>query len=120
VDNTIEKTYVNALSKGDQKAFEVLFLHYYPKLVFFIAGFVKDAELARDMAQDVFLSIWKDKEKFSKIDSFGSYIFKMAKNVVCNYFDHVVVDEKYVTEQLARPYEFGSSEEIVFARSYRI
>ncbi|OQB29681.1 MAG: RNA polymerase sigma factor CarQ [Bacteroidetes bacterium ADurb.Bin174] len=116
MNNTIEKTYINALSRGDQKAFEVLFLHYHPKLVFFIAGFIKDAELARDMAQDVFLSIWKDKEKFSKIDSFGSYIFKMAKNVVCNYFDHVVVDEKYVAEQLARPHEFDSSEDIIFAR----
>ena len=116
MNNSIEKTYVNALSKGDQKAFEVLFLHYYPKLVFFVVGFVKDIELARDMAQDVFLSIWKDKEKFSKIDSFGAYVFKMAKNGVCNYFDHIVVDEKFVAEQLARPHDFENSEDIIFAR----
>ena len=64
----------------------------------------------------IFLSIWKDKEKFSKIDAFGSYIFKMAKNIVCNYFDHVVVDEKYVAEQLARPHVFDSSEDLIFAR----
>ncbi|MDR1585395.1 MAG: RNA polymerase sigma-70 factor [Prevotellaceae bacterium] len=116
MNNAIEEKYVKALSEGDQKAFEVLFLHYHPKLVHFITGFIKNNEQARDMAQDIFLSIWNDKEKLSLVKSFKAYLFKMAKNVICNYYDHIVVDEKFVAEQLARPAEFENSEDIIFAR----
>ncbi|GAB1415424.1 RNA polymerase sigma-70 factor [Paludibacter sp.] len=116
MNNPIEEKYVKALSEGDQKAFEVLFLHYHPKLVYFITGFIKNNEQARDMAQDIFLSIWNDKEKFSQVKSFKAYLFKMAKNVICNYYDHIVVDEKFVAEQLARPAEFENSEDIIIAR----
>lgn len=116
MNNSIEESYVKALAKGDQKAFDVLFLHYYPKLVNFISGFVKDNELARDMSQDVFLDIWKGREKLMEVKLFKAYVFKMAKNAVCNYFDHIVVDEKFVAEQLARPADFESSEDIIYAR----
>jgi RNA polymerase sigma-70 factor (ECF subfamily) len=116
MNNTIEENNIKALCKGDQKAFEVLFLYYQPKLVYFLTGFIKDVELARDMAQDVFLSIWNNKEKLSDIKSFKAYIFKIGKNVVCNYFDHLLVTEKFVAEQLTRPADFENTEELIFAQ----
>lgn len=113
--NTIEESYIRALCKGDIKAFEVLFLHYQPKLVFFLNGFIKDNEQARDMAQDIFLSIWDTKEKLIEVKSFKAYIFKMAKNFICNYYDHLIVNEKFVTEQLSHPAALENTEETIFA-----
>ncbi len=78
MDNTIEENHIKALCKGDQKAFEILFLLYQPKLVFFLHGFIKDNEQARDMAQDIFLSIWNNKEKLAEVKSFKAYI-----SIVC-------------------------------------
>lgn len=115
MDNTIEITYIKALSRGDQKAFELLFLYYQPKLVHFLKGFIKNDELARDMAQDIFLSIWNDRNKLSEVKSFQAYIFKMAKNSVCNYYDHLIVNEKFVAEQQKKPSHTESTEELVFA-----
>ena len=43
-----EDEYVKALSNGDSKAFELLFLRYQPKLVYFFTGFVHDDEIAQD------------------------------------------------------------------------
>ena len=116
MNNTTEENNVKALCKGDQRAFEVLFLYYQPKLVYFLTGFIKDAELARDMAQDIFLSVWNNKEKLSEIKSFKAYIFKMGKNAICNYYDHSLVNEKFVAEQLTRPVDFESTEELIFAQ----
>lgn len=113
--NTIEESYIKALCKGDIKAFEVLFLHYQPKLIFFLTGFIKDNEQARDMAQDIFLSIWNTKEKLAEVKSFKAYIFKMAKNFVCNYYDHLIVNEKFITEQLSLSVDFENTEETIFA-----
>lgn len=116
MNNTIEENNIKALCKGDQRAFEVLFLYYQPKLVYFLTGFIKDAELARDMAQDIFMSIWNNKDKLAEIKSFKAYIFKMGKNTICNYYDHSLVNEKFVAEQLTRPVDFENTEELIFAQ----
>jgi RNA polymerase sigma-70 factor (ECF subfamily) len=116
MNNTIVENYIKALCEGDQRAFEVLFLYYQPKLIYFLVGFIKDSELARDMAQDIFLSVWNNKDKLLEIKSFKAYIFKMGKNAICNYYDHSLVNEKFVAEQLTRPADFENIEELIFAQ----
>lgn len=115
MNNTCEEDNIKALSKGDQRAFEELFLYYQPKLVYFLTGFIKDSEVARDMAQDIFLSVWNNKTKFVEIKSFKAYIFKMGKYAIYNYYDHSLVNEKFVTEQLAHPAYADNTEELIFA-----
>jgi RNA polymerase sigma-70 factor (ECF subfamily) len=115
MNNNIEESYVKALCKGDQKAFEILFLQYQPKLVFFLYGFIKDNEQARDMAQDIFLSIWNNKEKLAEVKSFKAYVYKMAKNAVCNYYDHIIVNDKFVADQLTHSPDSENTEETIFA-----
>ncbi len=114
--NTVsEKAHIEALSRGDSKSFEILFLFYQPKLIYFINGFIKDNELARDMAQDVFLKVWHNREVFSQVDSFKSYLFRMARNAICNHYDHSLVDEKFKAEQLFAPVTTDSVEDSIFA-----
>jgi RNA polymerase sigma-70 factor (family 1) len=120
MNNTTEENYVKALSKGDRRAFEVLFIFYNPKLVCYLTGFIKNAELSRDMAQDVFLSVWNNRDKLSEIKSFKAYIFKMGKNAICNYYDHSLVNEKFVTDQLVRPTAFEHTDELIFAKQLQI
>lgn len=111
-----ENEYVKSLSKGDSKAFEILFLRYQPRLVAFFAGFVHDDEVARDMAQDIFFSLWTNRERLSAVCSFSSYLYRMARNTLYNYYDHSLVCEKYDAEQLFRPLVIENTEELLFAR----
>lgn len=110
-----EDEYVKALSKGDSKAFELLFLRYQPRLVAFYAGFVHDDEVARDMAQDLFFNLWTNRERLSAVRSFSSYLYQMARNALYNYYDHSLVCEKYDAEQLFRPLVVENTEELLFA-----
>lgn len=119
MNSIIEESYIKALAGGDQKAFEILFLQYQPKLVFFFNGFTKDKEQARDMAQDVFLDIWNDRGKLVEVKSFKAYLFKIAKNKVCNYYDHVIVNEKFIANQLTLPSNTENTEEVIFAKQLR-
>src|ERR1035437_10686109 len=115
--NTIlEENSIKGLSKGAKNSFEHLFLHYQPKLVNFLYGFIKDSELARDMSQDIFLSIWNNREKLSEIKSFNAYLFRMGKNAICNYYDHSLVNKKFEAEQLSHPIDADNIEEALFAR----
>lgn len=113
-----EKEYIIRISNGDTKAFDIIFMLYYPKVKSFILGLIKDEENARDLAQDIFLKVWVNRGKIAEIEYFKSYLFQMSKNVVYDYFskqqkvsDHVpiwkidptdtsLIDEKIEAEDL--------------------
>lgn len=111
----LEESIIKDLSKGDQKAFELLFLRYQPKLIYFINGFIKDNELARDISQEVFLTIWRNRDQLYDLKSFKSYIFKMGKNAVCNHFDHLLVKEKFLIEKNLSNTFTENTEETIYA-----
>lgn len=110
-----EEDYVQALSKGDGRAFEFLFLQYQPKVVCFFAGFVHDKEQAEDLAQDLFFNLWKNRNKLSGVRSFSAYLYQMARNELYNYYDRSLVREKYDIEQLWAPLKTDTLEEQLFA-----
>ena len=47
------KILLRALSRGDEKAFEVLFMRYFPRVKRFISGLLQDDITAEDFAQDI-------------------------------------------------------------------
>ena len=110
-----EDDYVKALSNGDSKAFELLFLRYQPKLVNFFTGFVHDDEIAQDLAQDLFFNLWNNRSKLSDIRLFQSYLYQMARNILYNYYDHSLVQEKYGMAQFLSPSVSDDPEELLFA-----
>lgn len=62
----MEKTETHILTEiaaGNKLAFEQLFFQYQPQLVAFLTGLTHDPELSRDMAQEIFLSIWNERKK---------------------------------------------------------
>ena len=50
---------VNGLMKGDENAFQALFIDYYSVLVSFAMKYLEDQETAEDIVQDVFVKIWE-------------------------------------------------------------
>lgn len=111
-----EKYILKEIASGNIQAFEQLFFCYQPRLVNFLAGLTHDKEVSRDMAQDLFLSLWKDRAKLREVHSFSSYLFQMARFVVYDYFDHLTVSEKYTNEFLLEASFSQSDEEALFAR----
>ena len=95
-----EQNKLKEIAAGNVEAFEHLFFQYQPRLVNFLIGLTHDKEVSRDMAQDLFLSLWKDREKLKNVRSFSSYLFQMARFTVYDYFDRLIVSEKYTNEYL--------------------
>ena len=108
----MEKTEVHILTEiaaGNIQAFEQLFFRYQPKLVCFLTGLTHDSELSRDMAQEMFLSIWKDREKLVQVESVSAYLYQMARYKVYDYFDHLAVTEQYAHEYLENAMAYAQS-----------
>lgn len=93
-----EKYCLRALAKGDRQAFEWLFLEWHPRLVDFFIRILQDEDAAYDLAQDVFFDIWTSRDKFSEVNSFGAYLFQMARFKAYNYFDKTQVKARFRQE----------------------
>ena len=70
---------------GNQKAFEDIMDRYSEKLIYFIFGFVKDSEAAKDLSQDVFVHILMNKEKYNFKYSLKTYLYIIARSKAIDY-----------------------------------
>jgi len=77
------------MSKGDRKAFMVLYDRYYEKMrAFFKRMLWGDEELARDFTQTLFLKLIAKPEYFDPSRSFATWIYALARNMVKNEYRH--------------------------------
>ena len=77
---------VENLQKGDVKAFDNLFNKYSSRLFSFSLKYLKSNEEAEEVVQEVFLYIWDKRDGLKPDQSFNSYIFTIAYNIIKKYF----------------------------------
>lgn len=79
----IESFIIRAQS-GDEKAFESLFDHFYPKLFRYVRLRVR-SEDAEDLVADAFLKVIKKMKTYSA-NSFSAWIFRITHNTIIDYY----------------------------------
>ena len=98
---TEEKLLLQALGQSSGKAFAMLYNLYAGKCMSFVMSIVKDNEVAKDMTHDIFVKVWLKRDIISKVDSFSSYLFRMARNAVMDRLESEVIKRRFVVESLA-------------------
>ncbi|MCC8174034.1 MAG: RNA polymerase sigma-70 factor [Odoribacter sp.] len=68
------------IKSGDHKAFEKVFNIFYPRVKNFIKAITKKDDLAEELAQQVFVDLWINKEKLDSEKNMSAYIYTMARN----------------------------------------
>lgn len=71
---------IDATGRGDQKAFESLVRRYQGPLLKFITRHIGDRSLAEDIAQEVFLRIFRAAHRFEAKTKVSTWIFHIAYN----------------------------------------
>jgi RNA polymerase sigma-70 factor (ECF subfamily) len=75
-----QEEFINKLKKGDQSAFSQLLEHYQHKVFNTCLSFVPNKEDAEDVAQEVFLEIYKSIHKFKGKSKLSTWIYRIATN----------------------------------------
>lgn len=81
-----DSSLISAVKKDDKGAYEQLFVRYYPTLLRFIHGMLKDNHMAEDIAQNIFMKLWIHREKLDSTQSLKNYLFVLAKHEIFNIF----------------------------------
>ncbi len=71
--------------RGNNESFELIMNKYMEKIIYFIYKFVKSIDVAEDLAQDVFVYILMNKEKYDSKYSLKAYLYTIAKSKSLNY-----------------------------------
>ena len=117
----MEAVTIEALQNGDHKAFEEIFLIYFDKVKCFLSGFLKSESEAEELAQDIFVKLWINRQSLNPQKPFNTYIFTIARNTALNYLKHKLVEEKFKSSYSSDDYELtSSSDEILFAKEINL
>jgi RNA polymerase sigma-70 factor (ECF subfamily) len=89
-----EQELLDRIRAGDVGAFDALFRQWYPAVVRVAERIVGETALAEELAQEVFLGLWRRRESLDANGTPQSYLFQAVRNRALNYLRHAAVERK--------------------------
>jgi len=74
------------VKRGDRAAFEELVAKYQQPVLNFVFRTLPDAAEAEDLAQGVFVQVWKSAARYEPSAKFSTWLFTIARNLCLNEF----------------------------------
>jgi RNA polymerase sigma-70 factor (ECF subfamily) len=90
------------IASGDQNAFRQLFNMYSRKLIQFATAIVKSNEAAREIVDEVFIKVWRNKASVTSVQNLTVYLYTATKNTALNYLS------SKAKESITDPFDFFS------------
>lgn len=81
-----DRDIITGIIDGDVDSYEKLFIKYYPLLIHFIVGMLKNPTASEDVAQNIFMKVWQNRRNLDREKSIKNYLFVLAKNEILNIF----------------------------------
>lgn len=91
--------------------FETIFDEYFDKVYYKVLGIVKNSNDAEDIAQDVFISVYKNLSKFRNESNIYTWIYRIAINKTYDFFKKQKNDLEINEDVLALEYNADVSVE---------
>jgi RNA polymerase sigma-70 factor (ECF subfamily) len=82
-----ERDLIGLLKKDDPSAIEIIFKTFHSPLCILAYSVVKDTDQAKDIVQDVFIKLWRNRQQLEITASLGPYLRKAAVNTALNYLE---------------------------------
>jgi RNA polymerase sigma factor (sigma-70 family) len=77
-----------AFKKGDRDAYAQLYDNYFEKLYRYGKKITPDTCLIEDCIQDLFVSLWKGREKHGELQSIKFYLYKSLRNNIVSHIKY--------------------------------
>jgi RNA polymerase sigma factor (sigma-70 family) len=103
----LEKEHWQNIETGDQNAYSEVYIFYYKRLYNYGRKFTPDTAMIEDAINDVFIMVWKNRQRLSAINSPQSYLFSSFRN---SLFKKLALQQKKFAHSIS-----GEPEEIEFS-----
>ena len=92
---------VSALRDGDHAAYKTVYIHYRKPVERFVLKLTGQQDTAADLAQEIFLNLWEQRERLDPSKNIGAYLYRIARNKVISS----IYNKKELTERYSDAYE---------------
>ena len=104
-----EKKLIEGLKKKDEKAFRIFIGRYKDSIYRIIYSTTRGSADADDIAQEVFIAVFKKIRKFNRKSSLSTWLYRITFNKCMDYFRKNKMKTLELKESL--PFEKGDAEE---------
>jgi RNA polymerase sigma-70 factor, ECF subfamily len=87
VDNE-ESNLVPRIRRGDEAAFELLYLAHHDELWRFAYTYVRSRDVAEELVQDVFLAVWGTRATWEVNTRVRAWLYASVRHLAMNYLRH--------------------------------
>lgn len=106
LENKTDIEVYNEFLCGNKDAFNQIILRYRKVLISFLWRYVKNIEIAEDLAQDTFLYMYINKKEYDFKYSLKTYLFTVAK---CRAINWIKKEKKNLKEEFDEKYMTNSN-----------
>jgi RNA polymerase sigma-70 factor (family 1) len=101
--NADEEKIWRSIQQKDERAFEQYYKEHYK--IFFLGaiGYLKDASLAEEIVNDVFVRLWEAADAIQIESSLKAYVYRAVINRSLNELDKTIRDQQHRKELSRRP-----------------
>ena len=92
-DDHIDHKVLLSLAAGDKNAYASVFEKYWDRVYGAALRLTKSPEMARDLAQDIFLKLWDQRHQLPKVKNFPSFLYAITRNLVHDHLRKKVFRE---------------------------
>ncbi len=99
-DAAFDHLFRKVVFQDDEQAFKELFFEFYPAMCVFAMRYIIQEEIARDVVQDVFFKIWKNRKNMDITTSFRNFLITSVRNGCTDYLRKKEVENRYMEESM--------------------
>lgn len=90
MSNTTDEKLIEAIRKDDYVSYNKLFERYYGRLCQYVYSLLMDKNDTEDVVQELFLNIWKNRERIEIKENVGGYLYKILNSAAILFFKSLI------------------------------
>ncbi len=103
---------IKVVHRWDESSLQLLYRHFYKALVAFSDQMVGNIEIAEELVQDTFVSLWQQRNTFKNQGVLKAYLYNSVRNKSITYLRHEKVERNRIeTYELSYKLMMGDEEE---------
>lgn len=92
----LKEDVIKKINRGEEKAFEQLYMAYYVYLCAVATKYVFRPEVAQQIVNDIFMNVWNNREKLTY--PVNAYLLRSVQNRCLNYIFRKKIGEVFLTD----------------------
>jgi RNA polymerase sigma-70 factor (ECF subfamily) len=96
-----DQLFLKTALQDSEEAFRELFFEFFPALCIYAANIVGDDEIARDIVQETFFKIWKNRKKIELESSFRNFLVTTVRNQCTDILRKRTVRDRFASQSFS-------------------